>query len=282
MEYPALCLAWISSFCCLVNFANRNTPNNSGVQIIGGTSENDVAFLICALIVGCEKSDQAQDIQEEIDPVEEEIEHHPWHVVFGEIAALHDLDVVKDIAAENEDPAGADRRLENRRLDKDANDRRKDQDQQRAKKDRADIQEIALCAFGVGRQPKEEHEGNGDSAEHKLCADGLCVGHDDRIKADAFQRCENIDKFHRNVAAFALTLAPARKHGDQQHDHADDRHHDRYGWRHKHRADDHTDGHDQQADREFRHDLADNVDATANINDRIVHFIFLLVGNRTK
>ena len=48
MEYPALCLAWISSFCCLVNFANRNTPNNSGVQIIGGTSEQSVALCLSA------------------------------------------------------------------------------------------------------------------------------------------------------------------------------------------------------------------------------------------
>ncbi len=45
MEYPALCLAWISSFCCLVNFANRNTPNNSGVQIIGGTSPMQIGHI---------------------------------------------------------------------------------------------------------------------------------------------------------------------------------------------------------------------------------------------
>ena len=34
------CLAFgiYVEFCCLVNFDNRNTPNNSGVQIIGGTS----------------------------------------------------------------------------------------------------------------------------------------------------------------------------------------------------------------------------------------------------
>nr|DAM62309.1 MAG TPA: hypothetical protein [Caudoviricetes sp.] len=30
----------MSSFCFLVHIDNRNAPNNSGVQIIGGTSKN--------------------------------------------------------------------------------------------------------------------------------------------------------------------------------------------------------------------------------------------------
>ena len=51
MEYPALCLAWISSFCCLVNFANRNTPNNSGAKLLGARQElDDVGQAFLALV----------------------------------------------------------------------------------------------------------------------------------------------------------------------------------------------------------------------------------------